>query len=214
MSESPPHDPERFSQPDLPEVIATRKDALVGINFRKRLIHFLQILRKQGLRLTLIESIEQMTRLATGAPSRRYSVIAPNLHVGGQHTRRGLDRLGQRGVTAVISLRGELDDRERGLAPARYLYLPTVDNHAPTLEQLQTGVDFIQEELAAGGAVYIHCWEGVGRAPTLTAAYLVSAGLSPDEAWARISRVRPFIRPVTSQLEQIEHFAALNAPDR
>lgn len=203
-------DQEQLHHPEIPEVLATRKDAIAGSGLRKRFIHFLQILRKQGWRLTLVESIEQTTRLTTGAPARRYSQIAANLHVGGQHNGRGLSVLRQRGVTAVVSMRGEFDDREQAISPPRYLHLPTVDNHAPTLEQLRTGVHFIQEEIQKGGAVYIHCWEGVGRAPTMVAAYLVSTGMSPQEAWEHIGRIRPFIRPVVSQLDQIERFAALN----
>lgn len=206
----PEPDKQPLNHPEIPEVLATRRDAVAGTPLHKRFRHALQILRKQGPRLTFIESIEQVVRLVSGAPAPRFSQITPNMHVGGQHNARGLARLRERGVSAVISLRGELDDRERGVAPARYLYLPTVDNHAPTLEQLKTGVAFIQQEIEQGGSVYIHCWEGVGRAPTMAAAYLVSTGLSPDEAWEQICRVRPFIRPVVSQVDQIERFAALH----
>jgi protein-tyrosine phosphatase len=78
------------------------------------------------------------------------------------------------------------------------------------LDDLRRGVAFIREEIARGGGVYIHCGAGVGRAPALAAAYLVSTGLSPQEAWARIRAVRPFIRPKPAQIEQIEQFAASN----
>jgi len=196
--------------PEIPEVLATRKDALLGTNIGKRFRHFLQILYKQGWRLTVIEGVEQITRLTTGAPALRFSRITPRLHVGGQHNERGLYRLRARGITAVVSMRGEVDDREWGIAPSRYLHLPTVDNHAPTLEHLKVGTAFIREELQNSGAVYIHCWEGVGRAPTMAAAYLVSTGLTPDEAWKCIYTIRPFIRPVESQLDQVERFAALH----
>jgi hypothetical protein len=207
--------PEKPPQPDLhhpevPEVIATRKDAVQGTSLWKQLVHLLQILRKQGLRLTLVEGFDQSTRLITGAPTRRYSQVMPNLYVGGQHKGRGWPRLRHRGITAVVSLRGELDDREQGVAPDHYLYLPTVDNHAPTLEHLREGVHFIQAQLENGGAIYIHCWEGVGRAPTMAAAYLVSTGMTPKAAWDKICCVRPFIRPIAIQVEQIERFAALH----
>lgn len=209
MSEVKPPEP-TLNHPEVKEVIATRKDAVQGTSLFKRLEHLLQMLRKQGLRLTAIEGFEQSARLITGAPTRRFSQITPNLHVGGQHSQRGWIRLTERGVTAIISMRGELDDREQGVAPASYLYLPTVDNHAPSLEHLTEGVNFIRHEIENGGAVYIHCWEGVGRAPTMVAAYLVSTGLPPEKAWERICSVRPFIRPVESQIHQIERFAALN----
>ena len=50
---------------------------------------------------------------------------------------------------------------------------------------------------------YIHCAAGIGRAPTMAAAYLVTTGLTPTEAWAKIKQVRPFIRPTPGQEEQI-----------
>jgi predicted protein tyrosine phosphatase len=200
---------QELHQPDIPEVIATREDAIRGSSFRKRFRHALQQFRKQGVLLTLVEGYEQITRQTTGAPTVRFTRIQPNLYVGGQFLARGWPILANRGVTAVVSMRGEYDDREAGIAPPRYLHLPTVDNHAPTLKQLQQGVDFIRQEIESGGGVYIHCWEGVGRAPTMAAAYLVSTGVAPLEAWRMIRRVRPFIRPLQAQIDQLERFAAM-----
>ncbi|UCC61735.1 MAG: dual specificity protein phosphatase family protein, partial [Anaerolineae bacterium] len=111
------------------------------------------------------------------------------------------------GITAVVNMRVEFDDNDDGIAPQRYLYLPTVDDQAPSLEQLHKGVAFIAAEVAEGGGVYVHCGAGVGRAATMVAAYLVSTGLKPDEAWARIRAVRPFIRPTAAQVKQLGRFA-------
>jgi protein-tyrosine phosphatase len=110
-------------------------------------------------------------------------------------------------VTAVVNMRTEFDDAATGMAPDRYLHLPTVDDTPPTLEQLRKGVTFIAEEVARDGGVYVHCGAGVGRAPTMAAAYLVSTGLTPEEAWSRIRSIRPFIRIKSGQAEQIEHYA-------
>ena len=113
-----------------------------------------------------------------------------------------------RGITAVVNMRTEFDDREAGVAPPRYLHLRVVDDQAPTLEQLHEGCAFIAEELARGGVVYVHCGSGIGRAATMAAAYFISAGETEQDAWALIRRVRPFIRPMPPQLEQIGRFAA------
>jgi protein-tyrosine phosphatase len=107
----------------------------------------------------------------------------------------------------VVNLRVEFDDAEAGIAPERYLYLPTEDDHAPTLEVLSMGVTFIADEIKGGGAVYVHCGSGIGRAATMAAAHLIDSGLTPDEAWARIRKARPFIRPTPPQLQQVEHYA-------
>lgn len=157
--------------------------------------------------MTLIEAVDQIHRMIFGLPTRRMSQITPDIFIGGQHHRNGWGKLQARGVTAVVNMRRESDDRSRGVAPERYLQLSTIDNTPPTLEHLQEGVDFIREEIERGGKVYIHCWEGVGRAPTMCAAYLISTGLSPEAAWARIREVRPFIRPTPFQVKQVEEFA-------
>jgi len=165
-------------------------------------------LAQQGVRVTALWASDHLTRLISGANIRRLSQIAPGLHVGGQYRRRGWPRLVSRGITAVINMRIEFDDRQVGIAPPHYLYLPTVDDDAPTLEQLREGVAFIAEQIAQGSGVYIHCGAGVGRAATMAAAYLVSTGLTPEQAWVRIKKVRPFIRPTKVQIAQIERFAA------
>ena len=164
-------------------------------------------LTRQGLRVTAMWAADHAVRIVTGAPIRRVSQITPHLHVGGQYRRRGWPILASRGVTAVVDMRIEFDDNEAGLAPERYLYLPTVNDKAPTLEHLHAGAAFITEEIARGGGVYVHCEAGVGRAPTMAAAYLVSTGLTPDQAWTRIRQVRPFIRLQPVQVEQVERFA-------
>jgi protein tyrosine phosphatase (PTP) superfamily phosphohydrolase (DUF442 family) len=163
---------------------------------------------RQGVRVTVLWAADHAVRVVTGAPIRSVSQIAPQLHVGGQYRRRGWQRLAARGITAVVNLRAEFDDAAAGIAPGRYLHVPAVDDTPPTLEQLHEGAAFIAEEIARGVGVYIHCGAGVGRAPTMAAAYLVSTGLVPDEAWARIRAVRPFIRIKPGQAAQIERFAA------
>lgn len=193
--------------PDIPEVIATTQDVRQP-NLFKRILHLWQQFRKQGVAITLIEASDQLTRMITGAPTRRFSQVTDDLFLGGQYDRRGLRRLRQRGISAVVNMRGEYDEQKEGYAPEFYCYLPTVDNHAPTLANLRKGVSFIQGELDAGRKVYIHCWEGVGRAPTMLAAYLVSTGMKPGEAWAKIKATRPFIRPSVAQIQQVDLFAA------
>lgn len=167
-----------------------------------------QRLSRQGVRTTVWWAADHVVRILAGAPIRRVSQITPQLHVGGQYRRRGWPRLKARGITAVVNLRIELDDNDLGIAPPHYLHLSVVDDAAPTLEQLQAGVDFIAKEIAQGGGVYVHCGSGVGRAATMIAAYLIRTGLTAEEAWASIRAVRPFVRPSAVQVEQIERFAA------
>src|SRR5688572_22230857 len=109
--------------------------------------------------------LELLARWLRGAPLRRYSLITDKLMVSGQYGKRGWRQLQKDGVTAVVNLRDEFDDRAAGIAPNRYLHLPIIDNTPPTFEQLKKGADFINQEIEAGGKVYVHCAAGVGRAP-------------------------------------------------
>jgi predicted protein tyrosine phosphatase len=164
-------------------------------------------LREQGPRATMLWVTEHAVRVTTGAPRMRTSKIEPGIVVGGQYRRRGWPALQREGVTAVLSLREEFCDAEAGIAPASYLRLATPDDEAPTLEQMKEGVAFIERELEHGGGVYVHCGAGVGRAATMAAAYFVAQHATPDEAWARIRRVRPFVRPTARQKQALEAWA-------
>jgi protein tyrosine phosphatase (PTP) superfamily phosphohydrolase (DUF442 family) len=197
-------------------MVARYREAQTTMKLAQKLVKNADILwsrfTRQGLRVSALWAADHAVRILTGAPIRRVSQITPQLHVGGQYRRRGWPRLAARGITAVVNLRTEFDDAAAGIlpasiAPGRYLHLPTVDDTPPALEQLRQGANFIAEEIARGGAVYVHCGAGVGRAPTLAAAYLVSTGLAPEQAWARIRAVRPFIRIKPGQAAQIERFA-------
>lgn len=193
-----------LNNPHIPEAVVTKREP----GALEYALHVLNQLRKQGLWNTILEIIDQSARRIRGAPTERFTRITPQLHVGGQYSRKGWATLARRGITAAVSMRGEYDDRGEGFLPPRYLHLPTVDNHAPTLEHLRQGVAFIGDELARGGQVYIHCWEGVGRGPTMLAAYFVCTGMKPSEAWAKIKAVRPFIRPMPDQIAQVDVLAA------
>jgi len=157
----------------------------------------------QGPNVVISGLWDFVMRSFTGAPMIRYSQITPQIIVAGQYQKRGWTVLQARGVTASINMRSEFDDVAAGIAPSRHLRLVVEDNTPPTLDQLRRGIDFINEEIERGGRVYIHCAAGIGRAPTMAAAFLVSNGLTPAEAWAKIKGVRPFVRPTPGQEQQI-----------
>ena len=138
----------------------------------------------------------------------RYSRVTPRVLVGPQHRRAGLRRLARWGVRHCVNMRSEFDDAAHGLATERYCYLPTEDDHAPTMEHLRRGVDFIQRAVSQGESVYIHCAGGIGRAPTMAAAYLISRGRTLDDAVALIRKTRPFIHVMPPQLEQLRRYEA------
>jgi protein-tyrosine phosphatase len=135
--------------------------------------------------------------------------ITPHLLVGPQISQRGWHYLRDTwGVTSIVNLRVEADDRQRGIHPPHYLWLPTIDHTSPTIEQLHTAAAFIHERVQAGEAVYIHCAAGVGRAPMTAAAYLISQGYTVEAARELIRARRPFINQSSNQGARLLQFAA------
>jgi protein-tyrosine phosphatase len=166
-------------------------------------------LRSQGLHLTLLAGQDKLVRMIRRTPLRRFTQLSPKIILGGQPSSNVIEALvTHRGVTGFVNMRSEYDyARHVTLPDVQYLQLPTVDNTAPSLENLMKGVEFIRAQVEKGGSVYIHCWEGLGRGPTMAAAYFVSTGMTPQQAWAEIRKVRAFIRPTKVQLDRLEEFA-------
>ncbi|MEQ9617564.1 MAG: dual specificity protein phosphatase family protein [Deltaproteobacteria bacterium] len=171
---------------------------------RRLYYHF----RYQGFRKGILAAYDKLVRWRTGGPWMKFAVLSDKLWIGGQPRGRGIKSLVNNGVTAVINMRSEYDYAKKAhLHKLKYLQLPTDDNGAPEIRDIETGVNFITEELENGGRVYIHCWEGIGRSATMAAAYYVSLGKTPEEAWDGIRKVRPFIRPTASQMKRLEEYS-------
>ena len=137
------------------------------------------------------------------------SLVAPLLFVGGQFRPAQWPQLQRLGVRAVLSLQAEYEDRFSGPPPEMVLRLLVPDFTPPSLAQLTTGVAFVTEAHRAKLPVFIHCHAGVGRAPIMAAAYLVtSRALSAQEALACVRAARPIIRPNAAQVARLREYAA------
>jgi protein-tyrosine phosphatase len=163
-------------------------------------------LRTQGVWITLNWLYGRGIPLITGVPMMKYSRITPEIYVGPQYRQAGKRKLERLGINGDLNLRVEFDDAAHGLALEHYCHLPTNDDDAPTLGHLNQGIAFIRRVTAEGGKVYIHCAAGVGRAPTMAAAYLISQGLGLEETIALIKKSRPFIKIMPPQMEQLRRF--------
>ena len=165
-------------------------------------------LLKTGPAAIALRFIDQGHRKASGAPLWKLSQVRPQLFLGGQHDRRGYPAMQAAGITAIVNLREEqFSDVSKGIGGERHLHLATVDNTPPTAADLMRGAAFVGDEIERGGKVYIHCGVGVGRAPTMTAAFLMTTGLSAEEALQQIKKVRPFIHLAAEQRRVLDEFA-------
>jgi atypical dual specificity phosphatase len=119
---------------------------------------------------------------------------------------RGLPSIAGLGITVLVNLHEQPHDA-RALARhgLRQVHLPVRDFTPPAPEQIEAGVDAIDEAVASGQRVAVHCAAGMGRTGTLLACYLVRQGMDPDAAIARVRENRP------GSVETPEQVAAVHA---
>jgi len=160
----------------------------------------------QRLHMEFTRVLDHSWRRYRGLPLMSNSQITPQLFVGGQYTHSGFRRLQERGITAIVSMRSQLPVDPSKYPNMRFLHLPTVDQQPPTLEQFRVGSQFIQKQIDDGGKVYVHCLHGEGRGPSMATAYLVSTGLTLEDALAQVKRARSFVQPTKVQMERLREF--------
>jgi protein-tyrosine phosphatase len=87
----------------------------------------------------------------------------------------------------IISVLPDIPEGE----PARAIQMPFLAEGVVTLDNTAT---LIEEELALGHRVLVHCEEGCERAPLVVAWFLkTKRGMTIDEAYAILKRRRPIV---------------------
>lgn len=140
-----------------------------------------------------------------------WNEIDPRVLLGARPFRSDLETLRDGGVGAIVNTCEEFpgfvpDYRRLGM---EQLYLPTVDFTHPSRSDIDRAVDFIDQQIAAGNKVYIHCKAGRGRSATVAICWLMhSRGMSLDQAQRHLLECRPHVnsrlaeRPVVQQYAQ------------
>lgn len=132
---------------------------------------------------------------------------------GGRHpSATELEELSREGFTLIVSLleeelnppRYRPEDAER--LGMRRVNLPVPDFRAPTLDQVREFIRLVQAE-EGSGRVFVHCESGRGRTGTMAAALWMHRGLKPEDAIARVRRVKPEAIETREQEEQLHAFA-------
>jgi len=118
-------------------------------------------------------------------------------------------RLRKMGYSVVVSLACDhLNTFEIEDAGFEHKKICVEDFTAPTLEQVDEFVAFVDSKIAEGKKVLVHCYAGRGRTGTMLAAYLIHQGMSSDAAVREIREragraygtIRGVIEPVQEEL--------------
>lgn len=114
-------------------------------------------------------------------------------------------------MPAYDALLAELSERH-----IRYRRLPVLDHGLPESPAHMVRIlDYIDDELAAGRCIYVHCRAGIGRTGTTIGCHLVRSGLSSEAAldrlqdlWQQCGRSRrwPIIPETDEQIEFVRNW--------
>ncbi|CAN5207520.1 hypothetical protein BH09BAC6_BH09BAC6_30870 [soil metagenome] len=162
----------------------------------------------KGALLVLDYMYDNVHRVIAGMPRLARCQITAHLFLGSQYNKLGLQKLRALGVTAIVNMREHAVYKESVHEGIKYLHLPTVDNTPPPLDVLIKGAAFIDNEIKNKGVVYVHCRQGLGRGPTMAMAYLIKIGMTYQDAYERVKKVRKFINPRPGQIKMLKELEA------
>lgn len=110
-----------------------------------------------------------------------------------------------KGIRADLSVEDKKIDQPWGVDV--FLWLPVKDRHPPRKYQAKLGIEFLKVCENQKKKVYVHCKRGHTRAPTIVIAYLISNGMSFDDAFNLVKKKRKVIhlsKKQVSFLKKIE----------
>jgi protein-tyrosine phosphatase/Fe-S-cluster containining protein len=103
-----------------------------------------------------------------------------------------LDSMRSQGISGIVNLCGEFCDLHeiQGGHGFEVYYLPTCDNEAPAVEDLEKALDWLDEAIYLGKKVLVHCRLGIGRTGTFVTAYLLRKGFGLKLAKQEVEKIR------------------------
>ncbi len=139
--------------------------------------------------------------------------LRPHLYIGPSIYPTDLPRVRRKGITAVLSLQQvDIDlpraamERMRAACEPRAITFHNIGIHdydpQAVIAALPRSLRMLHGLIGDGRIVYVHCTEGINRAPSIALAYLVRhEGLAVDHALADLRRCDPGVKPYAAVIE-------------
>jgi len=138
--------------------------------------------------------------------------LRPHLHLGPSVHATDVARLRRAGVTAVLSLqqagidlpRAAMERMRAACEPRIVFHNVGIHDYDPdaVIEALPAALAVLQGLIGDGRIVYLHCSEGINRAPSVALAYLVRGeGMDVDAAMAELRRCDAGARPYAAVID-------------
>ena len=130
-------------------------------------------------------------------PGRLLAGEYPGVPFAPERTRRRIDAFLEAGIDTFIDLTGDGEIQpyapilreqaaayDRAVAHKRF---PIDDFGVPSVDGMKATLDAIDESLAQGHVIYVHCYGGIGRTGTTVGCFLVRRGRNGEEALGQLA---------------------------
>ena len=123
-----------------------------------------------------------------------FSYLIPGVLAGSSlpRGREDLECLYNEGIRVLVTaMEDSLNEELINEVGLEYHYFAVLPYGTPSLKQINEFVNLVNTNREQSRPVTVHCYMGWGRTGTLLAAYLISEGMSTDEAIYEVREKRP-----------------------
>ncbi|MEQ1830650.1 MAG: dual specificity protein phosphatase family protein [Pirellula sp.] len=138
-----------------------------------------------------------------------WDYVDPHVILGAMPMRSDIKPLFDLGVRAVINMCKEYPGPKDLYETygIRQLWLPTVDFNPPSLEDVQRGVQYLQDFTSRNETVYVHCKAGRARSATIVICWLVKhRGMTLAQAQEHLLKSRRHVLAKLGDREVVKQY--------